>query len=571
MDPSEAQIAPVALRPRVATFLLAASMFLTGASGFIFECILSSVATFILGNSIEQFSVTISLMMLMMGCAGFWQRRLSDENLVSKFLLVEVALALLGGFAPIAVYAAYAGLEAHFLLVQYFFILAIGFLIGLEIPLVLRINRSYAPQLKANIASVFGMDYLGAFLGAVVWVYVLLRYLPLTEISFFVAAMNFAVALATYAYFSYHRVAPHGWGQLALIVLTAASLGVGYARNRDWDRALEQRFYSEPIAFSATTRYQHIVLTARPEPVDYRLYLNGNLQFSSVDEHIYHELLVHPALALADRRERVLILGGGDGLALREALKCPDIRSVTLVDIDPAMIEFARSHDVMNELNGGSLRSARVMAHAAGAEDAGQGTRPVYGYARGAGVAGGEALAEAARVQVFAIDADKMLRELDGPFDAILVDLPDPNSVELVKLYSREFYLKLHRVLRPGGMVAIQATSPYHAKESFLCILRTVRSAGYGALPYHDNVPSFGDWGWILAWASDATAEDLRNRIAALREFAVAAESLRYLTPERLRASLAFGKGDLNTDRTELNTLMAPVLLRFYLSESWLR
>lgn len=559
------------IRPRVATILLALSMFLTGASGFIFECILSTVGTFILGNSIEQFSVTISLMMLMMGLASFWQRRISDRNLVEKFLLLEVGLTVLGGFAPIAVYAAYATMEIHFIAVQYFFILSIGFLIGLEIPLVLRLNRNYVPTLKSNIASVFTTDYLGAFIGAVVWVYVLLRYFPLTEISFFVASMNFAVALATYCYFSYHRVASRSAVYLALILLTAASLALGYSRNRDWNRVLEQRFYSEPIAFSLTTKYQHIVLTASSNPVDYRLYINGNLQFASLDEHIYHEMLVHPAMTLADARDRVLILGGGDGLALREVLKHPETQEVTLVDIDPGMIEFASSHDVMTELNEAAFQDVRLSAQAFDGSFSEEGTQPVYGYARDLSLANDEVLSEAARVSVYTIDAAKVLDDLRGAYDVVLIDLPDPNSVELVKLYSREFYLKLNRLLAPGGMVGIQATSPYHAKESFLCILRTIRSAGYEALPYHDNVPSFGDWGWILAWTSGEPAEQAQRRVMALEGLVADHESLEYLSPERLKAAFSFGKGGLESENVEINTLMSPVLLRYYLTESWVR
>ena len=559
------------IKPRVATILLASSMFLTGASGFIFECILSTVATFILGNSIEQFSVTISLMMLMMGLASYWQRKISDDNLVEKFLLVEVGLAVLGGFAPIAVYAAYATMEIHFIAVQYFFILSIGFLIGLEIPLVLRLNRNYVPRLKSNIASVFSTDYLGAFIGAVVWVYVLLKYFPLTEISFFVAGMNFAVALVTYSYFSYHRVASRGVGPIALISMTAASLAYGYFQNRDWNRVLEQRFYSEPIAFSLTTRYQHIVLTASVNPTDYRLYINGNLQFASLDEHIYHEMLVHPGMTLAAERDRVLILGGGDGLALREVLKHSETREVTLVDIDSGMIEFAESHDVMNELNQGAFQDSRVSAGAPDYSFKAEEMRPIYEYAKGLGFDSADVLSEAALVSVYTVDADKILEDLHGKYDAILIDLPDPNSVELVKLYSREFYLKLNRLLAPGAIIAVQATSPYHAKESFLCILRTLRSAGYHALPYHDNVPSFGDWGWILGWTTGVTERQALRRVMELQEFSVDEEALRYLTPERLKAAVSFGKRALESQSDEVNTLMSPVLLRFYLTESWLR
>lgn len=559
------------LQPRVATLLLASSMFLTGASGFVFECILSTVGTFILGNSIEQFSVTISLMMLMMGLAGFWQKKLTDDHLVEKFLAVEIGLAVLGGFAPIAVYAAYATMEVHYVVVQYFFILSVGFLIGLEIPLVLRLNRNYVPQLKSNIASVFSTDYLGAFIGAVVWVYVLLRYFPLTEISFFVAGTNFAVAFTTYGYFSYHRAASRGATPVVLIAVTALCLSVGYWQNRDWTEILEQRFFSDPIAFSTTTKYQHVVLTASLDPTDYRLFINGNLQFSSSDEEIYHEMLVHPAMALSRAHSKVLILGGGDGLALREVLKYEAAEQVTLVDIDPGMIDFARDHDVMNELNDGAFRDSRVMAQVLdGVTDELQGS-PVYQRPVGPDGSDAEGLDPAAFVSVYTIDADKILTNLGGAYDVIIIDLPDPNSVELVKLYSREFYLKLRRLLSPSAMLAVQSTSPYHAKESFLCILRTIRSSGYSAVPYHENVPSFGDWGWILAWISDETEADVRDRAMRLGEFGIDAQQLRYLTLARLKAALSFGKGALESENEEINTLMEPVLLRFYLAESWRR
>ena len=546
-------------------------MFLTGASGFVFECILSTVATFVLGNSIEQFSVTISLMMLMMGLAGYLQRNISDEHLIEKFLSVEIGLAILGGYAPIAVYASYASMDAHFILVQYFFVLAIGFLIGLEIPLVLRLNRHYVPQLESNIASIFSTDYLGAFIGAIVWVYILLKYFPLTEISFFVAGINFVVALGTFGYFSYHRVASRSAVFIALIGLTALGLAYGYTQNRDWSQLLEQQFYSEPIAYSKTTKYQHIVLTGKADPIDYRMYINGNLQFSTLDEHIYHELLVHPAMALAEKRGRVLILGGGDGLALREVLKYSEARDVALVDIDPGMIEFAANHDVMTELNRGSFHDARVTAEAVAGSPGNSQVRPIYEYGAGVGMDAEDTVDQAALVHVYTVDADKMLERLRGVYDVIVIDLPDPNSVELVKLYSREFYFKLSRLLAAGGVLAVQSTSPYHAKESFLCILRTIRSAGYDALPYHDNVPSFGDWGWILAWKAGPRTDEILSAAREIEEFAIDDGALAYLTPERFKASLAFGKNDLVTDNDQVNSLMSPVLLRFYLSESWLR
>ena len=433
----------------------------------------------------------------------------------------------------------------------------------------MRINRHYVPSLKSNIATVLSTDYIGSFIGALVWVYFFLKYFPLTEISFFVAGVNFVVAVVTYLYFMRHRAVARPLVSLLMILLTAAALGYGYTQNRAWNLLLEQRFYDYPIVYSKTTKYQHIVMTAGLNPVDYRLYINGNLQFSSRDEHIYHEQLVHPAMSLAARRNRILILGGGDGLALREVLKHPDVEEVWLIDIDPDMIALAREDDVLSELNQGSLADARVVAAGASGIASETSTRPIYDYTDTLPDSGKPILEETARVSVYTVDADKMVQRLSGSWDVIVVDFPDPNSVELAKLYSREFYLKLRRILSNGGIMAVQSTSPYHSKESFLCVRRTLDSAGYETVPYHDNVPSFGDWGWILAWHSPKAVRDVRNEIARLDHFGIPQDRLRYLTPEAFRSALTFGKGMLDSHSTEVNRLMHPVLLRFYLSESW--
>lgn len=565
-------MARLAINPRMATILLALSMFFTGAAGFIFECILSTVASYILGNSIEQFSVTISLMMLMMGVAGWWQQRLSDDRLIEKFLAVETALALLGGFAPIAVYGAYATMETHFALVQYFFVTSIGFLIGLEIPLVLRINRRFAPALKSNVATVFSTDYVGAFVGALVWAFVLLRYYPLTETSFLAAGLNFLVAALTFAYFSAAGAVSHRKTSFAVVALAAIALSVGYARNRDWSRLLEQRFYDRPIVVSKTTRYQHIVMTASVDPLDYRLYINGNLQLSSQDERIYHEMLVHPAMALADNPRRVLILGGGDGFAMREVLEHDSVEEAVLVDIDPDMIELARTHPVLSELNEGSLADARVTAAPLAAAEPTDIQAPVYEYSHRTAKDAGEGVEEAARVTVYTVDADRVADQLPGNQDVVIIDLPDPSSIELAKLYSVELYLKVRRRLSPGAVLVVQSTSPYHARETFVCIRETLQAAGFETLPYHQNVPSFGDWGWILAWEPERSAgEDLRRRAASLRSFGVPPDELSFLTPEVFQASLVFGKGALDPTGVEPNRLMQPTLIRYYLIESWRR
>lgn len=551
-----------------------ASMLSTGAAGLVMEYVLATVSTYVLGNSIEQFSIIIAVMMLTMGTATFLQKFVGDDYLVEKFVVVEVLLAVLGGFAPIIIYAAFAGFEAHFTVVLVGLAAVIGFLIGFEIPLVLRINERYVGELRSNLGWVLSMDYVGAFIGAVVWVKFLLSSYPLTEISFIVAGFNFAVAFVTLAYFMRRGSVALPKFCLVAMFAAAALLAWGWANNRAWSVTIEQQLYEAPIKHAETSKYQRIVLTHDAQTDDWRLFLNGGLQFSSGDEAVYHEHLVHPIMAIAPRREKVLILGGGDGLALREVLKYGDVRKVVLVDIDPAIVRFASTHDALRKLNGDSFADARVSAFDSPAIT-GSGFRQIVMDTGNA--AGGNRTRKAKRdgaklkvatVDVINIDAFKFVTSIgQDQWDVVLIDFPDPDQVELAKLFSRDFYRMLKRVLAPHGIVAAQATSPYHAKEAFLCIGRTIESAGYGVVPYHANVPSFGDWGWY-AFSPDMSSDELRRRLLAIRDLPV---PTRHLTPELLQASLAFGKTALEARFDDVSTVMEPHILHFYVKYAWQR
>lgn len=544
---------------RAPQLILAVSMFVTGGCGLVAQYILSTVSTYILGNSIEQFSVIIALTLLMMGLAGMVQRTLSDKNLVEKFVATEIAIGLLCGFTPLAMYAAYANLSEHFALVQFALILSIGFLIGLEIPLAIRINERFAPSLKANIANIWALDYVGSFVGAVVWAFLLIRALPLTEISFLVGFLNLGVGALTLLYFWKHGHAGLGkWMGVAWIAC-AALMAFGMANNRVWSLGLEQRLYDDPIVFSQTSKYQRIVVTERPN--DLRLFLNGNLQFSSVDEAIYHEHLVHPAMTLAPYRRRVLILGGGDGMALREVLKYKDVESVTLVDLDPAMIELGKNDPRIRKLNGNAFADARVTAQVSPGVQPSPERRDVVLEEEPERPGQRPPTVHVATVNVFTVDAFRFVGESSERFDVILVDLPDPSAIELAKLYSREFYTFLRKRLSADGVMTVQATSPFHAKEAFLCILRTLRSAGFSVEPYHDNVPSFGSWGWALC--TNRPVEPARWD--ALK-FDV---PRRYLTEEVAQRSRAFGADWLKTEKTEVSTLLRPIVLDEYIRSGW--
>ncbi|MEJ6591911.1 MAG: polyamine aminopropyltransferase [SAR86 cluster bacterium] len=549
---------------RLLPVLLAFCMFSTGASGLVSEYLLATITTYILGNSIEQFSLVIASMMLMMGVSGFVQSKMTDRNLLQKFITVEVLMALLGGFAPLAIYASYGYLEHYFTIIHYGFVLSIGFLIGFEIPLVMRIIEKQNIPLKTNLTIVYAMDYVGAFVGALIWVNYLLKNFPLSEISFIVAGFNFIVAAITILYFLYVKVIDRPAMQILALLLTAAALTFGWANNRDFSALLEQKFYDDPIVYKKTTRYQHLVMTHNSNIDDTRLYINGNTQFSSLDEGRYHDFLVHPVMAVAPSIKHVLVLGGGDGLALREIIKYAAVESVTLVDLDPEMIDIATNNQLLASLNNHAFQHAKVNVASINTYVAGS-KQAIYMREAGHKTTEGEWVAS---VDVFNIDADQFLKKQPAQkWDAVVIDLPDPSSIELSKLYSKQFYQSLRRYLTAEAYVAIQSTSPYHAKEAYLSIGETLKAAGFKVLPYRQNIPSFGDWGYYLAWIDARSSEVVKLQLSSLAEFKV---DTGFITPELLAASFAFGKGELVADNPCVNTLMQPCLLTNYLDRSWL-
>ena len=255
-------------------------------------------------------------------------------------------------------------------------------------------------------------------------------------------------------------------GAVRIVLLGAATALAGRAVTH-----FENRIYQDEIIYAATSRYQRIVVTRWR--ADVRLYLDGHLQFSSVDEYRYHEALVHPAMQSAARRERVLILGGGDGLAAREVLRYPAVRSVDLVDLDPAVTELCRTRRIFTDLNDDALSDPRVEIHHADA----------FGY----------------------------LRAATEMFDVIIIDLPDPSAPDLAKLYSQAFYGLARRRLTEGGALVSQCTSPFRSRSAFWCIVRTMEAARNSMAaaermmihPYHAYVPTFGTWGFCL-WGPDS-------------------------------------------------------------------
>jgi spermidine synthase len=433
---------------------LFATVLLIAACGLVYELIAGALASYLLGDSILQFSTVIGSYLFAMG-VGSWLSRWVGRGLVERFVAVELMVGLVGGFSSTLLFLAFAYTEG-FRLVLYALVLVIGILVGLEIPLMMRILKERY-EFRDLVANVLTFDYLGALGASLLFPIVLVPKLGLVRSALLFGIINAGVALWSTWLFRGRLKAPVAMRALGAAVLV--SLGAGLlAADRVLDLA-DSSLYADEVIFTRNTRYQRIVVTKWKD--DLRLFLNSHLQFSSRDEHRYHEALVHPGLAAIPGAHHVLVLGGGDGLALREILKYPGVESVTLVDLDPEMTRLFATHPLLRPLNQGSLTAPRV--------------KVVNG------------------------DAFPWLDAHPDMFDFIVMDFPDPTNYSLGKLYTTAFYRLMGKHLAEGGLAVVQSTSPLFARQSFWCIAETLRAAGLKAWPYHAYVPSFGEWGYVLA------------------------------------------------------------------------
>jgi spermidine synthase len=441
------------------TAALLVSVLLIAACGLIYELVAGALASYLLGDSVTQFSTVIGTYLFAMGI-GSWLSRFVGKGLVARFILVEIMVGVVGGFSSAILFLAFAYTSA-FRLLLYGLVLVVGILVGLEIPLLMRLLRDRF-QFKDVVANVLTFDYLGALGASLLFPIVLVPTLGLVRAPMLFGVINVAVALWTTVVLR-GSLAPSVRRSLqATCVAALALLGVGlWKANVILDLA-EANLYADDVVLSRTTPYQRIVMTAWKD--DLRLFLNANLQFSSRDEYRYHEALVHPGLAALPSARRVLILGGGDGLALREVLRYPNVQHVTLVDLDPEMTKLFSTHRELRRLNGDALLDPRVT--------------------------------------VVNADAFSWVDTPGEPFDFAVVDFPDPSNFSLGKLYTTTFYKMLMRRLTPDATFVVQSTSPLFARQAYWCIVATIEQAGLAVAPYHVYVPSFGEWGFVLAGRS---------------------------------------------------------------------
>ena len=506
---------PLGISTRTARIVLLLAVFLCAACGLAYELALITLGQYLVGGTVYATSLVLGVFVCAMGLGSWAAKPLLPRALVG-FAAVELCLATAGGLSVLGLYASYAWLDLAMPAIIATSVL-VGGLIGAEIPLLMallqRVRRQDAGEAVADLVAV---DYVGALAGGLAFPFVLLPVFGQVRGALVVAAVNLLAAGVVTALLV-RDLGPRSRRVLgAGTCLVAVVLGAaGYLAGQFLVDA-RQALYDDPVVLAERTPYQEVVLTeSLGRPADLRLYLDGDLQFSSRDEYRYHEALVHPAIAAGARS--VLILGGGDGLAAREVLRHASVQRVVEVELDRAVLDLATKDARLRRLNAGALTDPRV--------------------------------------QVVVADAMPWLRRADERFDTVIVDMPDPDAPATAKLYSQEFYGLAAARLAPRGRMVVQAGSPYFAPDAFWCIERTVAATGLTTTAYHVDVPSFGDWGFVLAAAAP---------VGALRVSPDVEGQLRFLDAGVLAAATAFPRDRARAQSdVSISTLDRPRILEY--------
>ncbi|WP_373741683.1 polyamine aminopropyltransferase [Neisseria sp.] len=490
------------------------SVFIVASCGLAYELVMAALASYLLGDSILQFSSIIGLYLFSMGIGAHLTKYVKDEDALARFIEIELLVGIIGGISALVLFVAFGLSAAPFRTLLYALVLIVGTIVGMEIPLVMRVLNNQKADFKELVSRVLTFDYLGALAVSLLFPLVLAPKLGMARSALLFGILNAAVAVLTARAFKpqlpgYRGLQIRGW--LVLIFL-----GTAFALADRISYRAEQSYFGDPIVYESHSPYQRLVVTRWKD--DTRLYINGNLQFSSRDEARYHEALVLPAMQMAAKPENVLILGGGDGLAAREVLKYPQVKQVTLVDLDPDMTATFKTSAELSRLNAGSLSHPKV--------------------------------------NVVNADAAKWLETAQQQFDVVIIDLPDPSNFSLGKLYSVPMYRLAARRLAPEGRIVVQSTSPYFAPNAYWSVVATLEAAGLHTAPYHVYVPSFGEWGFVLAAK--------HNSFPVPKKFDVPTQ---FLTPQTAAEMFRFPP-DMARRKVEANYLNNQILVSYF-EQDW--
>ena len=490
--------------------LLTTTLFISICS-IIYELIISSISSYLQGDSITQFSITIGLYMSAMGI-GSYLSKFIKERLFDTFILIEISVGILGGFSSLILFLAniYTNLYS---LIMYLLILLIGILVGLEIPILTRMIEQHQSNVRKNLANIFTFDYIGGLIGSIMFPMILFPKLGFITTTFLVGSINLVAAL--FILFRHKTYIKHYNIIKKITLVCFITIIIFLLAGEMITQKIEGGLYRDDIILSEQTSYQKIVMTKHKN--DIRLFLDGNLQFSTSDEYRYHEALVHIPMIYAPTHQKVLILGGGDGLAVRELLKYEKIEKIVLVDIDKQMTDLCANNVEISKLNENALKNEKVT--------------------------------------IINQDAYLFVQENEEKFDVIIIDFPDPNNESLNKLYTNVFYNYIKANMTENGVMVCQSTSPYYAKKSFWCIHKTIQTQFNQVIPYHLQVPTFGEWGFNLAF----NGENKRKVLEVQTQ---------YLTKQNIDSLFSFGKDEMTElDKIEINDMFRPTLITYYNKE----
>jgi spermidine synthase len=493
--------------------LLLLAVFTIATCGLIYELVAGTLASYLLGDSVKQFSFIIGVYLFSMGVGSYFSKFIR-KNLLNTFVEIELLVGLVGGLSSVLLFVLFESVS-YFQTVLYLLVFITGCLVGLEIPLLMNILKDRV-QFRDLVSNVFTFDYIGALLASILFPLVLVPQLGIMRTSLFFGMINTLIAIIVCIALKKELKKQPVLLLKGIFCMTV--LVVVFIFSENILSYSEGKLYGENIVYTHTTPYQRIVLTHNKN--DYRLYLNNNLQFSSADEYRYHEALVHPAMAAAKSVKNVLVMGGGDGLAVREILKYNEVNQITLVDLDEGMTRLFKTNNILTGFNKGALNNKKVT--------------------------------------VINSDAYVWARDCKQQFDVVIIDFPDPSNYSLGKLYSLNFYRTLQHILSADAIVVIQTTSPYYAPKSFWCINKTVQQVLPKTDAYHTYVPSFGEWGFTIAANSPAVNFNAINRQAdeKLRFYGYDFEGLNNFSKDMVAADV------------EINRLDNQILVRYF-DEEW--
>lgn len=483
--------------------------FIIAICGLVYELLESTLSSYLLGDSIYHFSLIIGLFMSSMG-VGAWLSRFVEIHLERAFVWLQMSIALVGGFSAFMLFYAFAYI-GNYEAFLYLITILLGSMLGIEIPLIIRILKE-SFSLKTNISNVFTVDYVGALFAALLFPLVLVPQLGLMQTSFLFGGLNLIVGTMAWYIFK-ERL---GKKYLLPLLLIATILVLGFVKSTSLTTLIENKLYQNNIIYSKQTPYQKLIVTAHNGHIQF--YINGAIQFNSIDEHRYHESLIHPVMNMAKSHENILIIGGGDGLALREVLKYDDVNKVTLVDLDSAITTLFKTHPLLSKLNHHSYESPKV--------------------------------------SVVNMDAWKYVEKSNTLYDVIIIDLPDPNNISLSRLYSQTFYRLLSKHLSRSGAMVTQATSPMFSRNAFWCIEETMSESELYTIPYHTYIPSFGEWGFVLS-------SKLKLPLDSIKPL----KDLKFIDTKTMQRMKIFDK-DISKPDIESNKLSSHKLIYYY-DEGW--